>query len=445
MSFLKNVTTLASGTATAQLINILSIPILSRLFAPNDFGTQAVYLATTTILLAVYTGGYEHAVVAEKNGSDAWLLVRTLSIFGCAVALPTSAVVLLLSRVGHIPWFSSSWQVMLAACWGTAILAVYQLFYFWLNRNARYRELSRSRLISAAGVNAACASTWFLGIRNGWGLILGHVAGSLMSAVYLGLVSRRVACNLAERHPTATSRTLLRRYSVYPKYLVFSSFLDRTSRQLHIFMISAFWGNAAAGHIGMYRRAAGLPSSLIGSAVGDVFRQRAAAAFRDTGECTQLFKRIYKTMALIAFPPALALVIAGPDLFAIVLGQEWREAGVYGRILAPMFFLSLVVSPLTTVIYLRQATRVDLYIQVFLLVSVSSGLLAARELGGAHLAVLVFGLIYCVKYIIEFLISRRLAFDPGAAPRTQTGGSAPLPDANGDSEQSKPSVQNEQT
>ena len=35
-------------------------------------------------------------------------------------------------------------------------------------------------------------------------------------------------------------------------------------------------------------------------------------------------------------------------LFVLFFGEEWREAGVYARILMPMFMLQFIVSPLSS-------------------------------------------------------------------------------------------------
>ena len=48
--FNRNVLTLASGATIAQLIPILSSPILTRFYTPNEFGLFSLFVAITAIL-----------------------------------------------------------------------------------------------------------------------------------------------------------------------------------------------------------------------------------------------------------------------------------------------------------------------------------------------------------------------------------------------------------
>ena len=61
-SFAKNVTILASGTALAQVLPLLSAPVLTRLFSPEDFGAFSLFLAILLFLLPSFrpSSGYKY-------------------------------------------------------------------------------------------------------------------------------------------------------------------------------------------------------------------------------------------------------------------------------------------------------------------------------------------------------------------------------------------------
>ena len=48
--FARNTFTIASGTATAQLIPIIATPILSRLYFPEHFGLLGLYVAVSCFI-----------------------------------------------------------------------------------------------------------------------------------------------------------------------------------------------------------------------------------------------------------------------------------------------------------------------------------------------------------------------------------------------------------
>jgi O-antigen/teichoic acid export membrane protein len=82
--------------------------------------------------------------------------------------------------------------------------------------------------------------------------------------------------------------------------------------------------------------------------------------------------------ALVALPVPIVLIAAGPFLFAIVFGEEWREAGEYARILAPWMFLDLIRAPIVQVGSIVRKQQQVLYFSivssVLLLVSIFAGL-----------------------------------------------------------------------
>ena len=61
-AFARGVVTLASGTAAAQLLTVLALPLITRLYSPADYGTLAVYSSTITLLLVVASLRYEVAI-----------------------------------------------------------------------------------------------------------------------------------------------------------------------------------------------------------------------------------------------------------------------------------------------------------------------------------------------------------------------------------------------
>src|SRR5262249_37408183 len=87
--FGRSVVTLASGTALAQLLLALAMPVLTRLYTPADYGSLAVYSSTLTVLLVCAPVRYEVAIpLPEDEPTAASLLVLTVSLLtGTAIIL----------------------------------------------------------------------------------------------------------------------------------------------------------------------------------------------------------------------------------------------------------------------------------------------------------------------------------------------------------------------
>ena len=66
----KNIVKLSSGTAIAQLIPLLAYPVLTRIFAPEDFGTFATIILFSSLLGVFASGCYEHAIIITKSKTE---------------------------------------------------------------------------------------------------------------------------------------------------------------------------------------------------------------------------------------------------------------------------------------------------------------------------------------------------------------------------------------
>jgi hypothetical protein len=69
--FRRSVAVLASGTAISQAIPIAAMPVLTRLYTPEEFGTVVLYLALASLLGVVATARYELAIPLPHDDIEA--------------------------------------------------------------------------------------------------------------------------------------------------------------------------------------------------------------------------------------------------------------------------------------------------------------------------------------------------------------------------------------
>ena len=74
----RGVGVLVVGNAIAQLLLILAIPLLSRLYSPAEFGLLSLFTATTAIVGSVVCGRYQFAVALPKTVSYTHLTLPTI-------------------------------------------------------------------------------------------------------------------------------------------------------------------------------------------------------------------------------------------------------------------------------------------------------------------------------------------------------------------------------
>lgn len=405
--FLREVATLAGGTAFAQAINLVSLPILTRLYGPGDFGIFAVFTAAVAILGVFCTLKYENAIIAVESDQEAVAcaaLVFMSSIVSSTIILMVVVAGCLIVRPDVLGQYLFT---VLAVYIMMIISSCTQCLYYLCNRFSKYREMSIGRLFSALFI-AVFAIVWGWHYKSYHGLLIASIAGAAVNFLYLYKGEDELRSYSFIGNFSYIIRVAIKNIR-YPQYLILSSFFDRFSAQLHIIAFARYFGAFATGSIGMHNRIVSLPISIVSTAVGDVFKRKASEELRDTGECRRLFVKTAVHLALIAVVPTILMIMYAPEIYVLALGAEWRQAGEFSRVLAIVFFLGFIVSPLSGLIYLENNQKMDLYLQVFLIALLIPGLGYAIYHGSALLAVIFYSIAYSIKYIVEFAICLYIA------------------------------------
>ena len=394
----RHVGILASGTAIAQAMPIAISPILTRLYAPEEFGFAALYLACVSILAVIATARYELAITLPKSDEDAGLLVAF-----------TLKLCLLISGFLYIPiaFFGDKIAIQLGSAELTpwlyllpiSIVATgfFNVFQFWLNRTSQYRKMSVNRIQNAALTATSNSIFGFAQLQGG--LVLGGVIGHVAAAILAG----RAALNKENRPFGILQRqveqlTLAKRYISHPKHIAPAQLIGVVAQQIPIFMVSSLFSLAITGFFSLAYRLVTLPSGIIAGAIGDVYRQKIAVAYNERNEFRREFLATLKITSLIAAPPFFILYLIAPELFAFVFGEKWRIAGEYAQILIVASFFQFIFTPIdkgavvvgatqyilgwhvarligfTVVLFLAQYTKLEIEHALWLLVLINTSL-----------------------------------------------------------------------
>jgi O-antigen/teichoic acid export membrane protein len=322
---------------------LLATPLLTRIYEPAAFGVLATYLAVAFIAVSVASMRFEYAIpIAQTEETANTILVLALLI--CVpVALLAAGVWwlaggLLQPAVGQ-SLSTLTWIIAISVLVGGA----FQALTMWSIRRQRYRTVAAARLTQAAGISAAQLG---LGIAAGGpaGLVIGDAIGrSLGTIPLLGSAAQM----LRSRHALGDLRAVARTYASFATFLAAAALLNTVGFNTPFLLLPAGFGAPAAGLYFLAYRVLILPASLVGSAVGQVLLGEAAARGRNQQDLRSLAVPVALALFAGALPVYAAVAVAGPDLFAAIFGETWREAGQLARLLAPAILVWTIASPLS--------------------------------------------------------------------------------------------------
>ena len=364
---LRQVLTLVTGAAAVQVLVLATRPLLTRLYSVEAFGVLGVFVAPAYLFATVGTLRYEDAVAlpaSQREGAGLAVLagLAALVVAG-ALALAAPARVALAAAMGT-PEVAPLLPLLPAV---VGVLGVANAAQAWLARADAYRAISAGMVAqSLVVVGVQLAGT---GLGAG-GLVLGTVLGAVCFAVVLVAAALRAGAADGLRQSDLVG--LARRYRRFPAFGLPASGLVQLAARLPPVALAVAFGPTVIGWFAVAVASVSVPVGLLGDAVGQVFVVRGAQAARE-GRLGPLVERVHRRLvAAVAFP-VLAVALLGPDLFAVVFGEPWRQAGVYARVLSPWLLLSAVGAPLTRVFDVTERQRDEL----------ATGLVTAVLVGGA--------------------------------------------------------------
>ncbi|MBU4269154.1 MAG: oligosaccharide flippase family protein [Acidobacteria bacterium] len=407
--FVRNVSTVFTGTAIGQIIPFLAAPALTRLYKPEEFGAFAMYSAAALLVGVSATGRYSLAIILQDNEEDAIQLLALSVIFACGVSLLSAAIVIPCGRAIWISLQGSASSVWLYYVPLAVLLAgVNDAVTSWVTRRKQFRELSISRATQAAViVGSSLGIGVFVDGAGGliWGSLLGQCVAIMVlwPCLWRELQVRRVPILLS-----GLRRQVLR-HRDFPKYDLPAAFINLLANQMPVFLFTRLFGGIVTGLYSLTQRILSVPSLAIANAILDVFKQRTSEDYARTGSCRTIYLKALKALMGIAFLPAVMLFFLGPQMFAFIFGEPWRPAGEFARILAPLFFMRFVASPLSYVFYVAGKQKVNLVWQSALLVLATASILLGGHIGGVRVALICFSATYCALYAVYLTFSYRFS------------------------------------
>ncbi len=405
--YARNVLTLVSGTSIAQAIPVAVTPILTRIYTPAEFGLFAVYMALISIGAMIATGRLEMAVLIARKDSEALQLAATsLAISGVISLLALVAIVVWGEQIAALSGQPELENWLYVVPFSIFLFSVYKVLLHWLNRKKQYPLMSRTRVTQSGSVSALQMVVGLVA-KIPAGLALADCLGRLVALL---LIFRRVKATLKlPQLKRARQYALIRRYRKFPFLGSPASLLNILSLQLPYVIIPVIFTSAIGGMYFLVFRVLMMPIALIGESMMEVFRNRAMENLKAQGTCRPVFKKTLLSLLFIGLLPTLLLILFGQEIFAFVFGEDWREAGFYASILAPMALFRLVCAPLSGVLFIREKLKLILLLQSFFFVMVALSLVLGWMQQDPVILVSFLSVSGCLFYLLQALSSFRLS------------------------------------
>lgn len=400
----RSVSILAGGTALAQALAIMVSPILTRIYRPSDFGALQVFVSLMMFAVVAAAGRYELAVLLPEDEQTAIDVLAVALLCVCLTTVLCTGIVI----ICHYHWILPSsmfvlhgllWLLPLSICGG----GIYQVMNYWAMRRDNYKQIAQSKF-TQAGAQIVTQLGIGLFVQGPFGLLMGDSVGRITGS---GRFLRDLWCNYPDKLRAIRLSRMIRvavRYRDYPMVSMWGVLINTSVGALPPLFLAQYYGAQGTGWFALVYRVLTVPTALIGLSIAQVYASEAAKLSRsDPKRLMHIFLRTTRHMLYLGLAPCLAFTILAPWIFEFIFGHAWREAGVYARYLAFMFYASFINSPVQWTLNILERQHAQFVWDICRLAMTVFAMTLPHRLGyGPRIAILSYGVAMTVMYGIHW-------------------------------------------
>lgn len=381
---------LVSGRAGAQLLQLLSLPFLARVYDPVEFGIQYEVQAVATTIAVVYTLQLHLIIPLEKSSGSAIEATQKVQslCFTSFLVFCTAAVFAPDNMV---------WAAVLAL-----FVSLNNTYTSYLVQQGKFSVLSLFFIVRAALIVALQVAFAYLDVPQG--LVLAMVIGEGIASVYLWATNiagapgkhfvPRAGLRLARSTPSfsiyGTSQELVSVAAFFAPFLLFR----------HVY------GEEIAAQYAMSGRLIWAPVILIGTSISQVI-------YHEIGKAKEIDTSLLRSvlphpMHFVALAVICFIAFIGRDVILITLGPAWELSSKLAPLQAIWAVTFLLTIPSRTILRALHLQNIHLVLELVFVLAIAS-LSLSSNLAPVQMMIAVLGIAIMHSFVI-YIFGRHALF-----------------------------------
>ena len=343
-------------------LGLISTLVLARMLAPQDFGLVSMSMVLMAAMTLLMSFSFDIQLIqnpnAERKHYDTAWTFNVLFATGCGILM------VLLTPLTAAFYREPRLEMILYVMAATFVLQGFSnIGTVKFRREMRFdREFKflLSKRMSTLLVTIPLA----IYMRNYWALVIGQLAGALLSVVMSYVVSSyRPRLSLAARGEMFHGS----------KWLMINNLIQFLLNRAPTFVIARISGAQSVGIYGISAEISMLPSNEMVAPINRAAFPGYAKAAHDMDKLRDSFLKVIASIALIALPAGIGIVSVAELLVPAALGWKWLDAipiiqilAIYGVIKALQTNISYIY------LVLGKTRRITMIMSIQALIQISA-------------------------------------------------------------------------
>jgi O-antigen/teichoic acid export membrane protein len=350
--------TLATGAVAARLVSIISLPAITRLYGPSDFGVLTMLSSVVFLMLPLSSLRYVATIALPKKTTSAIHLVTLCLVFVFLQFILISGTIFffreaIFNRLGLDEIHKYWWAIPIGFLAG----GTYEILSAWALRLKKYKVFSFSQIVQTL-LGASTKIVLGLFSLGPIGLVLGFlltISGGIPS------MFRSFRTDFFEYRKNLTIKRFMflivyYRYSAF--YRLPAQFFVVFSTQIPALFFVFVYGLQVGGQFGLALSVIAVPMGLILNNIGRItYSEAASIGQRKPREVFALMLKLERVGLLLAVPISLCMFFFSNLILPHVFGDEWTLAASFISILAILLPLQFLSNNLVQLLSIHNAQR----------------------------------------------------------------------------------------
>lgn len=322
---MKNVTKISSGTILGQIISIVTLPFIARIYSVEVIGIWTTITAFANIIQNITDMGMANALMICDRKRVPVLFNIIVRINLILSVLSGGVVFLYYLLIGESIEYAAMLCVMLVI-YAFALKNI-NIYGIVLNRDKQYDVLMKNPVIRFASTAVISIGLGMLGIESGY--YIGTIMGQVLPLIHM---QKYVPGHEKIKGVKPYKEAILENMD-FVKYQLPASVTVTLRTEIPNLLIGALFGNTVLGYFSISQKLLTIPVTFLGQSLGTVFYQSIASMKRKGEEIGQFVAKNIRRGMIVACVPMIFLAAYGDAAISIFFGMEYVIGGVICRII----------------------------------------------------------------------------------------------------------------
>lgn len=392
----------AISAIAGLLIQLIQLAILGRLLYPSDFGLMAMMLVVIGLASLLADFGVSNYLVQTKRLTGR--LFASLLVLCIAGALLLAGLLCLAAPL-VATFFDAPLLINLLPALGLVVVAtaVFQPFFALLQREMRFKQIAIMET-SAALVGLMLTVAMAMLGYGVWSLIGGQLVLAAAKAVLcVGMASSLVRFEWKFDWPE------MKQAMCYGYFQMGERLLNYASWNIDKLIVGRALGE---GSLGIYSIAYQLvikPFSILNPIFTRVALPLLAKVQDDDPRLVRGYLEMTRTIALIAFPVYLFMILASDSIVLLLLGPKWLEAASLVALLGGLGFVYSLGNPIGSLLLAKGRADWAFYFNGVAVVVYALAVVMGSNLGlnGVAIGLLIAAVVmFSLEFVLRWFLVR---------------------------------------